>query len=1364
LNQIPWFFVVLLLIGMLIHLGLGVYSRRFKIQPVQLPFEILMYFCVIWTVTFALDISSDSLAFKILLMKIRFLGLPFISLSLMLIAILFSGHGKWLTKRRMALLLIIPIITVFLALTTEYSTVFRYNYTLVQTAGGFSVLGFANGIWTRGVYFPFIYIEEAVTLLLLLQVIFGNQRLYARQALLFFVAVLIPAIADLLFLFGITPVKNYNIVPSTFAFTGILLAIALFQYRFLDIVPVARNTLFERMSDPMLVIDREGRLADFNPAAEKALGLCRAKNLGKGAVDVLHEHEELCACIEETHPACRTITIEDGAAASVFDLSIEKLASGAGALPEKLVLLRDVTDYRRMEKEEVQHNNQIQMLLELHLRANESQESIMDYVLEAILKTTQSGDSWFGLLDEAESMMTIHRWSRDAMAECAIIEKPIQYPIVEAGLWGECIRQRKPLLINDYDEPHPGKKGIPTGHVPIHRLLVIPVFDEGRIVAAAAVANKQEAYTKSDQDALTSLVHKMWEIRKRKQAEEALLVSEEKFKKAFFTSPDSVSINRLSDGMFVSINRGFTQISGYTEEETVGKTSLEINIWKNPVDRRKIVEKLLAMGEVRDYEVSFLTKKGEIDGLMFASIIELNGVPHILNITRDITEHKKAEEERMRSEREKSIQNEIVRVLLTTSDDDMYGAVLQVVLKILDSRLGVFAYIDEDGAVVAPSMLGEVMEQCNIADKCIRFPREDWGDNIWTRAILQKRSFIKNEPGMVPEGHLPIDNVMVVPILYHDHVIAYFEVANKNGGYTEADKDELEKITQFISPVLNARRERDLEETKRKYAVQALRETKDYLNKLIGYANAPIIVWDPLRKIVRFNKAFERLTGYNADEVLGKDLSLLFPEVSREDSLQKIDSAALGEQWETVEIPILTKSGETRIALWNSANIYAESGELQATIAQGQDITERKRAEDELAHYVSRLLIINRLDRVVTSSLDIEQVYDRFVEDLRELAPIDRTSVVLLDESREHWIVAMIWTGYEPIIGKGEWRDVKGSAIEWIVNQKLPLVENEIGEKGEWTESEALRQERIRSRVLLPLILRGEVMGVLTMASRQPAAYGEKDLDILMLLSDQFSLAMQNTRLYDQLKQQSLQLEKAVEERTDQLQKANKELEAFSYSVSHDLRSPLRAVDGFSRILLEEHHAELSPDAQHYLGLVRSNAVQMGHLIDDLLSFSRTSRQTLAKRFVNPAEIVEQVLEELHGELQGRNVEVIVSDLPHCQADPAMMKRVFFNLISNAVKFTRKKDEAHIDIGSINNEGMTAYFVKDNGVGFDMRYSGKLFGVFSRLHSESDYEGTGVGLALVQRIVNRHGGSVWAEAEVDKGATFYFTLEGGESL
>ncbi len=230
-----------------------------------------------------------------------------------------------------------------------------------------------------------------------------------------------------------------------------------------------------------------------------------------------------------------------------------------------------------------------------------------------------------------------------------------------------------------------------------------------------------------------------------------------------------------------------------------------------------------------------------------------------------------------------------------------------------------------------------------------------------------------------------------------------------------------------------------------------------------------------------------------------------------------------------------------------------------------------------------------------------------------------------------------------------------------------------------------------------------------------------------------------------------------------QLGVANKELEAFSYSVSHDLRAPLRAVDGFSRILLDEHTPHLSESGQRYLRLVRENAVTMGQLIDDLLSFSRLSRQPLKKQTVATAELAQQVLEELKPEQNGRRFDVSIGDLAECQADPALLKQVFVNLLSNALKYTRKRDLSKIEVGCEKRPGETVYFVKDNGAGFDMRYADKLFGVFQRLHRAEEYEGTGVGLAIVQRIIHRHGGRVWAEAELHKGATFYFTLEGGSS-
>jgi signal transduction histidine kinase/CHASE3 domain sensor protein len=225
------------------------------------------------------------------------------------------------------------------------------------------------------------------------------------------------------------------------------------------------------------------------------------------------------------------------------------------------------------------------------------------------------------------------------------------------------------------------------------------------------------------------------------------------------------------------------------------------------------------------------------------------------------------------------------------------------------------------------------------------------------------------------------------------------------------------------------------------------------------------------------------------------------------------------------------------------------------------------------------------------------------------------------------------------------------------------------------------------------------------------------------------------------------------------LETANNELEAFSYSVSHDLRAPLRAVNGFARILSEDYSDQLDDQLKRYLHLIRDNAGHMGRLIDDLLTFSRLSRQPLKKQPVALGEVARQVIRDLSAEAESRQVEWVIGDIPSCRADSALIKQVFVNLLSNALKYSGKRPEARIEVGVQQANGTPTYFVKDNGVGFDMRYANKLFGVFQRLHKAEEYEGTGVGLAIVQRIVQRHGGRVWAEAAVDQGATFYFTLD-----
>ena len=230
-----------------------------------------------------------------------------------------------------------------------------------------------------------------------------------------------------------------------------------------------------------------------------------------------------------------------------------------------------------------------------------------------------------------------------------------------------------------------------------------------------------------------------------------------------------------------------------------------------------------------------------------------------------------------------------------------------------------------------------------------------------------------------------------------------------------------------------------------------------------------------------------------------------------------------------------------------------------------------------------------------------------------------------------------------------------------------------------------------------------------------------------------------------------------------ELRATNGELNAFSYSVSHDLRAPLRAIDGFSRIVIEDGEGSLTNSQQRYLGLVRENTQVMGTLIDDLLSFSRLANQPLNRRPVCTSEIVEELEHELTLGTDVPTVEFVNGDLPIVQGDPALLRQVFSNLIGNAVKYTRDGERPQVRVDSELRDGETVFLVRDNGVGFDMRYAEKMFQVFQRLHRAEDYEGTGVGLAIVQRIITRHGGRVWAEGKLDEGATFYFTLSEGAS-
>jgi len=235
-------------------------------------------------------------------------------------------------------------------------------------------------------------------------------------------------------------------------------------------------------------------------------------------------------------------------------------------------------------------------------------------------------------------------------------------------------------------------------------------------------------------------------------------------------------------------------------------------------------------------------------------------------------------------------------------------------------------------------------------------------------------------------------------------------------------------------------------------------------------------------------------------------------------------------------------------------------------------------------------------------------------------------------------------------------------------------------------------------------------------------------------------------------------LEKRIVERTAQLEAANKDMESFSYSVSHDLRAPLRAINGFTQILVEDYENELKPDAQDLLKEIVRSSNRMSKLIDNLLEFSRIGSQNFSLAKVRVREMVDSIISDLKSQYKNQKVLVIINHLEDVKADKNMLKQVFINLLSNAFKYSGKCKDPQIEIGSYQQNGHLVYFVRDNGAGFDMAYYDKLFGVFQRLHGANEFEGTGVGLAIIQRIVTKHNGKVWAEGKVNQGASFYISL------
>ncbi len=653
----------------------------------------------------------------------------------------------------------------------------------------------------------------------------------------------------------------------------------------------------------------------------------------------------------------------------------------------------------------------------------------------------------------------------------------------------------------------------------------------------------------------------------------------------------------------------------------------------------------------------------------------------------------------------------------------------------------------------------------------------------------------------------------------------------------EADLTFANAVTRFVSATYVP--DQDAEGNVRGFfaLVQDISERKEKEEELRRWADAfehcayGIALGDPSsNRIVLCNSAFALLHKVRVEDIVGSSIIGLFPPSDHDHVRRNVTrSDQIGHA--QFEANMVRRDGSIFPVQTDLVSVYGEDGELLYRVATAQDISERKKAEEEIAYQANILQQIN--DAVITTDENFlikswnsgaERMYGWAAQEVMgargeevfqtEFSSTTRTEALQVLRDTGKFSAEVTQVRKDRTRFPVETRTVtipsaNGNAAGFIsVNRDITerkraeedMLESEVRYHrvldtmmegcqiidfdwrykyvNEVVAGQGKRKpEELPGHTMMemyPGIEQTELFSILQQSMEERTSrrmenqfvfpdgdFGWFELSIQPVPEGIFILSTDITerkRAENEIQQLNEKLEERVIERTAQLHGANKELEAFSYSVSHDLRAPLRAISGYTSILVEDYASLLDEEGRRICDVITAEALRMGELIDDLLSFSRLSRKEMQTAKVDMKALAFSVYGELTTKEQRERIDFSVGKLPQAAGDPALLHQVWVNLISNAIKFSSGKERAVIELGTKRIEDELIYYVRDNGAGFDIQYADKLFGVFQRLHSEDEFEGTGVGLAIVQRIVQRHGGRVWAEGDVDKGATFYFAL------